>query len=129
MAEKSPLFLESLGSSKRLWHSTSMGTMGPVDCELCGKEWPKVPPEETSRSLGVFLGRQFVEECCGAMIDELYHQFGELFAEAYLEDFAKNPGNPDLAFFRMCLLGSLQSAKEASEKTIEEVGELQVLTE
>jgi len=129
MTENSPLFPESLGISERPWHPLGMGTIGPVTCELCGKEWPKLGPDDSSYSLGEFFGRQFIEECCGKLIDNLYKQFGELFAVAFLEDFAKNPGNPDLSFFRMCLLGSLQSAKEASEKTIEEVGELQVLTE
>lgn len=87
-----------------------MGTIGGVICELCGTEHPERDSDDDSYTLGRFMGMQFVEECCGKIIDRIYSEFGEVFAMAFLEDFAKNPIDSNFGYLRFRLPEILDKA-------------------
>ena len=89
-----PLFMAPFGPSREgpygfsgisgLWNTENHGTDGPVTCEICGT----THPENRSESYLTFrfFGRQGVEQCCGALLDEAYRQFGDRITEAYLNN-------------------------------------------
>ncbi len=102
--------------------------MGAVTCELCGTDWPKITsPSESSYSIGSFLGRQFVEECCGRAVDILYQEFSDVFVRQFLHDFAESPLDPKFILFRRVLKDSLEIVWKKSEAMAAEAKGLQQL--
>ncbi len=96
--------------------------------ELCGKNWPEITSRgESSYSIGIFLGREFVGECCGKAVDTLYDEFGGVFIERFLDDFSKNPLDPKFGFFRRILKDSLEEVRKKSEAMAAEAKGLQRL--
>ncbi len=106
-----PIFQKPAGESKRSWNNLHIGTTRDVICELCGTRHPRREPEDESYTLGRFMGMQFVEGCCGNVIDGVYYEFGEEFAMAFLEDFAEDPTSPRFAFLRFRLPEIFASAR------------------
>ena len=129
MCKDRVLFKTPAGASEHPWNNTSMGISGAVTCELCGTDWPEITSStESSYSVGSFLGRQFVEECCGSAVDTLYREFGDVFARQFLHDFAESPLDPRFAVFRIVLRTSLEKAQKRSEAMAAEARGLQQLT-
>lgn len=120
--KKKTIFKKSFGPSKRRWNA--LGTTSGVLCELCGKEWPESESGE-SYTIGLFLGKQYVEECCGKLIDNLYDIFGDLFTLAFLEDFAENPAEQRFSFFCRILPNSIKKARRKLEKLAQETAKVQ----
>lgn len=101
----SPLLKSPAGPSQRQW--SVMSTEAGAICHICGKEW-----EEGERAtLTRILGLQVVEECCGAVIDELFERFGEAFAIAFAEDMAEDPTNSRFSWFLRQLSISVREAR------------------
>jgi len=96
------------------WNNQSYGTDGPITCEACGKVHPR--REDESYTVSVFLDRQIVEECCGAILDKVYEESGETFCLAFLEEFAENPTDPR---FHMLVDQIGEALKKAKEKSRE----------
>lgn len=117
-------FKKPLGESERPWNQLELCTIRGVLCELCGTEWSE-RDDDRSYVLGRFLGRQFVEECCGKIVDNLYLEFGNLFAMAFLEDFAENPSDPRFNFFRFVLPRILSDAHKRAEEIARETAKAQ----
>ncbi len=130
MAKDEVLFKAPAGPSEQPWHNTGFGTMRAVRCELCGTDWPEITSSgESSYSIGIFLGKQFVEECCGRVADILYGEFGDVFVIQFLHDFEGNPLDPKFGLFRMVLKDSLKRIQEKSQAMAVEAEGLQQLAE
>jgi len=122
--EKKRMFYKPIGESKYHWNNLHISTTSSVVCELCGTEWPALPPYGFDNyHLMRFLGLETIEECCGKAADILYGEFGEEFAQQFLYDFADDPTNSRFGCFLIALRGALTranaKAKESSEKTQE----------
>ena len=114
-----PLFMAPFGPSREgpygfsgisgLWNTENHGTDGPVTCEICGT----THPENRSESYLTFrfFGRQGVEQCCGALLDEAYRQFGDRITEAYLNNYAEDPCSDEFGSFRHILRNALERAE------------------
>jgi len=108
---------------KGCWNNRHMGTDGPILCEICGTEHPERKDE--SYIVSRFLNKQVVEECCGAIIDCVYREFAEEFAEAFLIEFAENPTNIRFHLF----VQHLQNCLSKAEKNIGDVHKHVVLSQ
>lgn len=110
------------------WDRLRIGTLRAVLCEICGKKHPKLDEKgEKHYTFDLFLGRQVIEECCGAIIDQAYRELGEVFVLAFLAEFAENPSDDRFKFFLRQLKKALKRAEiiklaEAS-KTVAEISE------
>lgn len=77
-----PFFKKPLGPSElgdylgKNWNNLHMGADGPITCEICGTNHPERKDE--TYIISIFLGRQVVEECCGAIIDKVFKESSEL---------------------------------------------------
>jgi hypothetical protein len=120
-----PIFKKSVGKSERSWNNISAGTSRGVVCQLCGKEWPDISEGKETYTLGSFLGLQFVEECCGRSVDVLYKEFGETFAMAFLNDFARDPTSRRFSFLVFCLPEVLEKAQQNTGKIVDQMSILQ----
>ncbi len=85
-----PLFAKPAGPTKLRKHS-DMETQKATTCEICGTHHPD---REKAYGLNKFLGRWVVEECCGAVIDQVYYEHGEDFTIAYVKECSENLGRP-----------------------------------
>lgn len=101
------------------WNNTSTGTDGPVTCEICGTHHPLRKDE--SYTLSMFLGKQVVEECCGAILDVVYAESGEEFTEKFLKEFSENPTGCGFLTFRSVLFNCLSKAQEVISEVSREV--------
>jgi len=118
------LFKQPAGASSRHL-GVETWTSRAVLCELCGKEWPKKSGRsDESYRLGYFLGLQFVDECCGAVLDILYEEFAETFIETFLKDFSENPLDPRFGFLLFDLSGILVKAHQKAKKISDETSAL-----
>jgi len=101
------------------WNNESWGTDGPITCEICGRTHPRRISE--TYVVSRFLGKQVVEECCGAVFDQVYCESGEQFATAFLREFAQDPTGPRfyifLAELKKALLEANRRASEATKQT------------
>jgi len=114
-----------LGENEIYWNNNHMGTTRTVACEICGTEHPELDPNDDSRIISTFLGRQVVEECCGGIIDIVFKESGEEITRAYLKEFAENPTSPEFYIFREVLVETLKKAKENIRKTCKPLKEAQ----
>jgi len=111
---KKPLAKKPIGASEHGWNTIQIGTDGPVQCEICGVVHPE--NREQSYHLSEFLGFQVVDQCCGSIIDRVYRELGKVFAFAFMEEFAENPG--DIRFYTLrCVLND--ALKKAAKKLAE----------
>lgn len=89
-----------------------------VTCEACGTDY------SVRCTWGYFMGKQIVKECCGKLLDKIYLEIGEALAIAFLEDFARNPLNGKFGVFLITLNKALNTAKEKSQFSAEELDKL-----
>jgi len=123
-----PLLDRPAGPSVRAWCNASTSTTRAVTCEACGTSYPKLDVSENGRRLSVFLGRLIVDECCGALLDQVYDESGEQMAARFLKEFAKDPTNPRFGILVRVLdevLRNTRTKAEATATTIERLQELQ----
>jgi hypothetical protein len=111
-----PLFKRPYGASETKHSFAPSATEGPILCELCGTEHPDRSTENYSYTWGTIFGRQYVEECCGKFVEDLYKKFGDVFAEAFLKDFAENPTAIEFGLLRDMLPDILEKARQKCEK-------------
>ena len=52
-------------------------------CELCGTVWPERSLQEEPYGISVLFGLVCVDSCCGKLLDDLYKDLGEVFAERW----------------------------------------------
>ena len=97
------------------WNNQSLGTDGPVTCEICGTDFPE--RLDQSYTISRFLGKQVIEECCGVVLDQVYHESGEQFTVAFLKEFAQDPTNPRFHMMIVYLKDALKNALESTVKT------------
>lgn len=116
-----PLSDKPLGESKLggygegYWNNCRRGTDGPVVCDICGIEHPE--DRDISYIVSRFLGREVVEDCCGRILDVVYEESGQEFAEKYLREFAENP--TDSRFYTL-----LCTLKRILPKALEKLDEV-----
>ncbi|MFA5070172.1 MAG: hypothetical protein WC528_02720 [Patescibacteria group bacterium] len=107
---KKPIFEAPVGPSQLVsglgWNPNNQSMIGNVVCEICGTKHTGTKDEPLS--VGTLLDRTYVEKCCGAAVDMVYRQFGEVFAIKMLEDFEVNPTNPLFRAFQGRLYGVMQ---------------------
>lgn len=117
-----PLFRKPLGPS-RLGSGTygnegvwgipcGTGTTSAVTCELCGTNHPEIEDSDPSYSLFHFMGRQGVQQCCGAVLDEVFSIAARPFAVEYLNAAAGLPPNDPV--FREFVTLIAEAAKKSS---------------
>lgn len=110
-------FKKSMGPSKHPWNNFGIGTLRPVQCGLCGTVLPELGPDDSSYTIGIFLGVQFIEECCGAVVDRLYTEFGGEFTMAFLKEFAENPTDLRFGLLLIVLEEALAKALAITNET------------
>lgn len=111
---KSPMGGSKLGGyGRNYWNNLHRGVDGPLTCEICGTGYLE---DNEGYTISRFLGREVVEDCCGAILDMVYKESGEEFAIAFLEEFAENPADP--RFF--CLLEVLKRILPKAKRKLEE---------
>lgn len=125
-----PMVFKPLGPSKfgkgfgTDWNNLHKGTDGPVACEICGTKHPK--RQDETYTISLFLNKEVVEECCGAILDLVYRESGDVFTSAFLEEFAENPTKPCSFFILDEIKSVLQKAgkklSESKGKTEEALG-------
>ncbi|MBI4132894.1 MAG: hypothetical protein HY473_02310 [Candidatus Sungbacteria bacterium] len=91
------------------------GTLSSVICELCGTKHPKRHPGDHSYSLFTLLGRQGVLECCGALIDQVYREWGDEFTERVLGEFGEQPLDNRFSFLRRAIGGAVREWQKLAE--------------
>lgn len=126
MSQHRPIFKSSVGASEHHWNNMRLGTTREVVCELCGNILPELDPEDDSRTLGRFLGMQFVEECCGKAIDHVYDEFGEEFTMEFLREFSENPLEPKFGLLLMCLNDIVTKARNQLAKADDNLKEVKL---
>ncbi len=94
-----PGFLKkSVGPSNRIelgsfgWNNLSRATSKAVTCQACLKKWP-ARGHAAPRTISVFLGLEIVEECCGALLDQVYRESGAVFTIHKLLEVLGDPKN------------------------------------
>lgn len=107
-----PIFKKPYGESQSEHSFGHSRTEGPILCELCGTTHPDKSEERYSYTWGMIFGRQYVEECCGKLVEELYEQFARVFVEAFLEDFSDNPTDIRFGFLRHMLPDIMEKAHQ-----------------
>ena len=110
-------FKKPQGSSEHNWYNFGIGTVREVQCGLCGTRHPKLSDSDDSYSIGIFLGVHYVEECCGAVVDRVYKEFGSEFACAFLKEFAEDPMNCKFGVMLVTLEGALAKALAKTKET------------
>lgn len=95
---KAGFLKESAGQSRlgqfrdRNWNNQGIRSIGPIVCEACLKEWPKVDDDADKwYTICIFLDLQIVEECCGALLDKVYMESGDAFTLCKLEETKIDP--------------------------------------
>lgn len=91
------------------WNNILSGTCGPVICGICGTKHPENTDE--SYIISMFLGKEVVEKCCGAILDQVYVESGEEFAQTFIEEFSENPTGTRFFGFGRFLIDKLRKAK------------------
>lgn len=91
------------------WHNQIVGTTRALICELCGTHHPERELGEEV-TIGLFLGLQYIDLCCGRAVDQLYEEFGEVFVLQYLKEFADDPTGPEFTVFVAVLKETLLKA-------------------
>lgn len=114
------LFPKPVGPAEHRWCNTLAATKGPQCCEACGTLHPEQKNDEDWYVWDRFLGLELVEDCCGHAIDILYGEFGEVFATAFLEEFAKDPTSPKFGVLRRVLADCLKAAHDRSAELVQE---------
>jgi len=112
----------SLGpcQSQRNWCNTHNKTYGPgtVTCEWCGKIW-----ELQDGTQGVvmcrFLGLDVIQECCGAVIDVVYQEWGEDFFRQKFEEFLGDPFAGEYGSIRFLIADSESNIAEKIKQAVE----------
>ncbi len=107
------------------WNNESWGTDGPILCEICGRTHPRRTNE--TYIVSRFLGKQVVEECCGAILDRVYQESGEEYATAFIREFANDPANPRFYIFLSELKSALLKANKKSEEVASQTQTLKEL--
>ena len=127
---KKPLMKKPVGPSElghgfgTDWNNQGIGSLRAVTCEICGTEHPEIEESETSRTISRFLGYQVVEECCGAIIDYVYRELGEVFAIAIIEEFANDPSASKFYILLETIKGAMKEAAKKLAEASEQVGEI-----
>jgi len=119
------LFTQPAGPSKRRWNNVHWASDGDILCEACGTPAPK---DAKSSIVDRIFGFQLVEECCGKTIDVLYEELGEEFCQAFLEDFAKDPTNPQFSILKMILKDLPKKLRVKAKKTNESADSVEQIT-
>ncbi|MFA6594347.1 MAG: hypothetical protein WCT16_03775 [Candidatus Buchananbacteria bacterium] len=111
------------GPSKLPWQEVSVmfASEGDETCGLCGTYWKD--GEDCHRFH--FLGMNVVMECCGAVIDRLYKEWGGRFSGLKLHQFAKSPTSPNFSDLRQDLNNNLREAMTAASKVITDINQAQ----
>ena len=110
--ELKPIFKKPYGASQTKHSFGHSSTEGPILCDLCGTTHPNRSKENYSYAWGTILDRQYVEECCGKFVEDLYEQFSCSFVEAFLEDFSENPTDSRFGLFRHMLPEVMEEARK-----------------
>lgn len=123
---KKPLVDKPLGpcETRKMWNNLHRGATHAVTCEICGTNHPELDSNDESYIISTFLGLQVIEECCGAILDQVYQESGEEFATAFLEEFAKNPTDSRFGVFLLVLKGTIAAAQRKSSEVMAEVSEM-----
>lgn len=127
MSDLKPLLKKPAGPSKKRWNNCSWGSDGPILCEVCGTSHPE--DRDQNYIVSKFLGRQLVEDCCGALLDIVYGESGREFAEAFLEEFAENPTDSRFYTFRLALQEAMAKAAEKLAEVGKQVAEISAAAE
>jgi len=113
----------SLGESElgdyagKYWNNLCRSTTSAVTCQICGKEYPELPESDDGLMISVFLGREVVEDCCGAILDRVYRESCKEFACRYLQEFADNP--TDSRFYEL-----ICELKRSTSRAIKKMAEV-----
>ena len=118
------LFSKPAGPSKRRWCNTHSGPDGPVICEGCGTNLPKIASGDESYSRSRLFGHYIIDECCGAALDTIYEESGEEMATHFLEDYVKQPFDSRFGVYKLTLARCLKSLKDNAQKVVNETTEL-----
>jgi hypothetical protein len=129
-----PLLNRPAGPSKKRnwWCNTHMGTSGGVTCEICGTEHKSLGCNISSDyHLFRLFGLQGVSECCGALIDDLYKEWGSDFCDEYLSDFAMNPCMDGALLYHLesVLSAALKKVSDMRSKLSSDVSKLAAIKE
>ncbi|MFA6228279.1 MAG: hypothetical protein WC668_03810 [Patescibacteria group bacterium] len=111
----------SQGPSKLPWQEVSVmyGSEGDETCGLCGTYW-----KDDCHHFN-FLGMNVVMECCGAVVDRLYREWGNRFTGLKLHQFAHSPTNRDFILLRGDLNDALCEAAAVASKVITDINQAQ----
>lgn len=96
-------------------------------CEICGTIHSEKSPDDVPHGFIEILGKQVVLECCGAILDNLFQQFGSTFTEIYFQKFSENPTGKRFRSLAYILGDRFQEIKEKLEENGERIGDLQGL--
>ncbi|MFA5124639.1 MAG: hypothetical protein WC473_02325 [Patescibacteria group bacterium] len=111
------------GPSKLPWQEVGVmyGSEGDETCDLCGTYWKEGEDCHHFK----FLRMNVVMECCGAVIDRLYREWGSRFTSLQLHQFAKDPTSRDFLLLRGDLDDALRVATTLICKVITDVNQAQ----
>src|SRR3989338_6281775 len=91
--KKKWFFRKPVGDSEVMQRGNlSTRTTSAITCGLCGTCHPELNHSDDGYTTFRFLGREAVMECCGKVVDVVYREWKEEFAQHYLEaEFASDP--------------------------------------
>ncbi len=104
-----------VGPSERHWNNTHTGTSEAI-CEWCGTSHPE---SDRGYTLLDVLDRQVVLECCGAVVDKLYDEWGPEFTRQSLEDFGDGISEDPLLL--TYIINAFKKAKDTARKLQENI--------
>ena len=119
--QQKPFFTRPIGGSEIFTvGNTNHGTTGEVGCELCRTAHPERHPSDDSYITFTLIGRQGVLECCGAIIDHLYREWGSEFTSQRLDEFRQSPLDAEFGLLRIELPDAVRAWAAKANKAVTE---------
>ena len=121
MARTRSLFEKPAGGSELFSiGNTSHGTTSDIVCELCGTLHPELHPNDDGYRTFTLFGRTGLLECCGSVMDGLYHEWGATFTSRRLTEFQQSPLDREFGLLRIELQDAISCWARMAKKTASE---------
>src|SRR3989344_7141969 len=123
--EKVPFFKKPVGDSEVIQRGNLLRrTTSDFTCEFCGTYHKELDENDDGYTIFRLLGREGVMECCGKLVDIVYGEWKNNFAEHFLgEEFFAAPLDNRFYILRSTLLRAVGKWKVEAEKARSEAAE------
>ncbi|QQG42282.1 MAG: hypothetical protein HYW15_02065 [Candidatus Giovannonibacteria bacterium] len=127
--EKVWLFKKPVGDSEVIQRGNLMRrTTSAFTCGFCGTHHKELSETDDGRTIFRLLGRDGVMECCGKLVDIIYSEWKNNFAEHFLgEEFFANLLDNRFYILRGTLLRAIEKWKREADEARNKAAEAEEL--